>query len=70
MAKRKPAVGDKVSVRAGAYDDSPWREGVITDLLAMQFTITHECRRHDGGYEERVYYAFYVSENTDWRFVK
>ena len=63
----KPKVGQRVTVRAGAYDDSPWREGVVTDLLSMQFTITHESERPDGGVEERVYYAFYASEGTDWR---
>lgn len=69
MAKRRPAVGDRVEVRAGIYQDCPWRKGVVTDLLSTQFTITHEHQRPDGGWEDRVYYAFYGSEGTDWDFV-
>ena len=63
----KPEVGQHVSVRAGPYDDDPWHDCVVTDLLSVQFTATREAQKPDGGRVERVQFAFYADEGVTWK---
>jgi hypothetical protein len=63
----RPAAGDTVSIRVGPYDDDPWVNATVTDLLSVQFTCDALVERPDGGWVERVLWGFYRDEGSAWK---
>ena len=55
----KPAVGDKVRVKQGAYEGDPWCMATVTDLLSAQFMGETS--------EGRVVFGVYSSEGDGWK---
>lgn len=68
MGKRKPQVGDAVSIRAGAYDDDPWVTATVADLLSVQFTCVQRIRKGKS-VSERTLFDFYGNEGVSWKFL-
>ena len=55
----KPAIGEKVRVRMGIYDDSPWAFVTVLDHLSAQFLA--------GTAEGTVVFGLYNQEGESWK---
>ena len=55
----KPEVGEKVRIRCGVYDDSPWVFANVLEHLSAQFLAGDE--------QGKVYFGLYNAEGESWK---
>ena len=63
----KPVQGDMVTIRAGTYDDDPWVNAEVQDVLSVQFTCWGEVPKPGGGWAERLLFGFFSDEGVTWK---
>ena len=63
----KPREGDLITIRAGTYDDDPWVDAEVHDVLSVQFTCHAEVPKLGGGWAERLLFAFFSDEGSTWK---